>query len=117
VISVLIVDDHALVRAGLVARLAGEADIAPIGEAGTVAEALSLAKRLQPDLVLLDLMLPKTSASDTIAPLRSVAADSGILMIVDSRWDHLAWMHQHFTDNVLGMSDLGLNEDGSEPEE
>jgi hypothetical protein len=31
VISVLIVDDHALVRAGLVARLAGEADIAPIG--------------------------------------------------------------------------------------
>jgi hypothetical protein len=57
VISVLIVDDHALVRAGVVARLAGEADIAPIGEAGTVAGALSLAKRLQPDLVPLDLML------------------------------------------------------------
>jgi hypothetical protein len=35
--------------------------------------------------------------------------------IVESRWDHLAWMHQHFADSVLGMSDLGLNEDGSEP--
>ncbi|TCN41748.1 hypothetical protein EV644_104130 [Kribbella orskensis] len=36
--------------------------------------------------------------------------------IVDSRWDHLAWMHQHFADKVLGMPDLGLNEDGTVPE-
>jgi hypothetical protein len=33
--------------------------------------------------------------------------------IVDSRWDHLEWMHQHFADKVLGMSDLGLREDGT----
>jgi DNA-binding NarL/FixJ family response regulator len=81
VISVLIVDDHALVRAGLRARLAGEVDIAPVGEAGTVAEALSLAKRLQPDLILLDLVLPKTSGCDAIGPLRSVAPKSRILMM------------------------------------
>jgi hypothetical protein len=37
--------------------------------------------------------------------------------IVDSRWDHLAWMHQHFADKVLGMSDLGLNEDGTVSDE
>ena len=35
--------------------------------------------------------------------------------IIDSRWDHLAWMHQHFADKLLGMPDLGLNEDGTEP--
>jgi len=35
--------------------------------------------------------------------------------IIDSRWDHLAWMHQHFADKVLGMKDLNLNEDGTEP--
>jgi hypothetical protein len=35
--------------------------------------------------------------------------------IIDSRWDHLAWMHQHFADKVLGMADLNLNEDGTEP--
>ncbi len=33
--------------------------------------------------------------------------------IVDSRWDHLDWMHRHFADKVLGMSDLGLREDGT----
>jgi hypothetical protein len=35
--------------------------------------------------------------------------------IIDSRWDHLTWMHQHFADKVLGMSDLNLNEDGTDP--
>lgn len=35
--------------------------------------------------------------------------------IIDSRWDHLAWMHHHFADKVLGMPDLHLNEDGTEP--
>lgn len=37
--------------------------------------------------------------------------------IVDSRGDHLAWMHRHFADKVLGMSDLGLTENGTEPED
>lgn len=36
--------------------------------------------------------------------------------IVASRWDHLDWMHRHFADKVLGMEDLGLNEDGTEPD-
>jgi len=81
VISVLIVDDHAMVRAGLRARLAGEADIAPVGEAGTAAEALSLARWLQPDLVLLDPVLRKTSGFDAIAPLRRVAPRVRILMM------------------------------------
>ena len=80
-ITILIVDDHALVRAGLRARLAGEDDIKPVGEAGTAAEAVSLAQRLQPDLVLLDFLLPKTSGCDAIAPLRSVAAGTKILMM------------------------------------
>ena len=39
--------------------------------------------------------------------------ESGFL---DSRWDHLAWMHQHFADKVLGMADLGLTEEGTYPE-
>jgi DNA-binding NarL/FixJ family response regulator len=78
---ILIVDDHGLVRAGLRARLAGEADIVPVGEAGNAADAVALAQRLQPDLILLDVVLPKTSGCDAIAPLRRVAAGTKILMM------------------------------------
>ncbi len=34
--------------------------------------------------------------------------------IIDSRWEHLAWMHRHFADRVLGMADLGLDPDGND---
>ncbi|WP_405066519.1 response regulator transcription factor [Kribbella sp. NBC_01510] len=78
---ILIVDDHGLVRAGLRARLAGEADIVPVGEAGNAADAVSLAERLQPDLILLDVVLPRTNGCDAIAPLRRVAAGTKILMM------------------------------------
>ncbi|WP_328521023.1 response regulator transcription factor [Kribbella sp. NBC_00359] len=78
---ILIVDDHGLVRAGLRARLAGEADIVPVGEAGNAADAVALAQRLQPDLVLLDVVLPRTNGCDAIAPLRRVAAGTKILMM------------------------------------
>ena len=48
-ISVLIVDDHALFRAGLRCRLELERDITPVGEAATAAQAVSKARALQPD--------------------------------------------------------------------
>jgi DNA-binding NarL/FixJ family response regulator len=78
---ILIVDDHGFVRAGLRARLAGEADIVPVGEAGNAADAVSLAERLQPDLILLDVVLPRTNGCDAIAPLRHIAAGTKILMM------------------------------------
>ncbi|MGY4766292.1 response regulator [Kribbella sp. CWNU-51] len=78
---ILIVDDHGLVRAGLRARMAGEVDIAPVGEAGNAADAVSLAERHQPDLILLDVVLPRTNGCDAIAPLRRVAAGTKILMM------------------------------------
>lgn len=37
--------------------------------------------------------------------------------IIESRWDHLTWMHQHFASKLLGMKDLSLNEDGSDPKD
>jgi two-component system, NarL family, response regulator LiaR len=57
-IRVLIVDDHAMVRRGLAAFLKAKPDLLLAGEASNGGEAISLCERLQPDVVLMDLMMP-----------------------------------------------------------
>jgi DNA-binding NarL/FixJ family response regulator len=80
-ISVLIVDDHALFRAGLRSRLELEQDITSVGEAATAEEAVSKAHSLQPELVLLDLLLPGTSGQDAIPQLAKVSPRSRVLVV------------------------------------
>ena len=63
-IKVLLVDDHALFRSGVRAELEGRVDL--VGEAGTVAEAIDLVTRLEPDVVLLDVHLPDGNGSEVI---------------------------------------------------
>jgi DNA-binding NarL/FixJ family response regulator len=57
-IKVLIVDDHPIVRAGLVGILATEADLKVVGEASSAAEAVTAARATLPDVVLMDLRMP-----------------------------------------------------------
>jgi DNA-binding NarL/FixJ family response regulator len=80
-VSVLIVDDHALFRAGLRSRLELEHDITPVGEAATAEEAVNKAHSLQPDLVLLDLLLPGTSGHEAIPELAKVSPGSRVLVV------------------------------------
>jgi DNA-binding NarL/FixJ family response regulator len=65
-IRVLLVDDHELFRSALRVRLEQEEGITPVGEAATAEQAVSKARALQPDMVLLDLMLPHGSGYDAI---------------------------------------------------
>jgi two-component system response regulator NreC len=60
-IRLLIVDDHTIVRQGLIALLEDEADLQIVGQAGTGQEALALVELRHPDLVLLDITLPDLS--------------------------------------------------------
>jgi two-component system, NarL family, response regulator NreC len=80
-ISVLLVDDHELFRAGLRSRLEQERDIEPVGEAGTPEQAVVKARRLKPDLVLMDMLLPRQSGSETIPELVKVSPESRVLMV------------------------------------
>jgi DNA-binding NarL/FixJ family response regulator len=80
-IRVLIVDDHALLRAGLRSRLEREPGIAVVGEADTAERAAVLARKLQPDLILLDLLLPRKGGYDAIPELRAVAPEAKILVL------------------------------------
>jgi DNA-binding NarL/FixJ family response regulator len=80
-IRVLIVDDHELLRAGLRSRLEGEPGIAVVGEADTAERAVLLARRLQPDLVVLDLLLPRKSGDEVIPELAEVAPEARVLVV------------------------------------
>lgn len=80
-IRILLVDDHQLVRDGLHSRLGETPGICVVGEAGTGAEALALATKLQPDLVLLDIGLPDMSGLDVAEQLPAVAPGTRALML------------------------------------
>lgn len=63
-IRVLLADDHAIMRIGLSSLLSREKDIAVVGEASDGEQAVSLAKELKPDVVVMDLMMPKLNGSE-----------------------------------------------------
>jgi DNA-binding NarL/FixJ family response regulator len=80
-IRVLLVDDHELLRAGLRSRLERESGIVVAGEADSAERAVLMARNLQPDLILLDLLLPRKSGYDVIPELQEVAPDSKVLVV------------------------------------
>lgn len=65
-IRVMIVDDHGMVRKGLMAFLTNRPDIVVIGEARDGREAISLCQQLQPDVILMDLLMPEMDGVDAI---------------------------------------------------
>src|SRR5689334_6595232 len=71
-IRVLLADDQALVRAGFRALLDAQADIEVAGEAGDGEQAVSLARQVVPDVILMDIRMPGT---DGLAATRQIAAD------------------------------------------
>jgi DNA-binding NarL/FixJ family response regulator len=68
-VRVLIVDDHAVVRAGLRLLLAAETDIEPVGEAGNAKDGVFQARALKPDVILLDVVMPDQSGLEVLPQL------------------------------------------------
>jgi DNA-binding NarL/FixJ family response regulator len=84
-IRILVVDDHPVVRDGLVAMLNTQPDFAVVGEAATGAEAVERAAALAPDVILLDLEMPEM---DGVAALRKIrAARPGAPVLVFTAFD------------------------------
>ncbi len=69
VVRVLIADDHRIVRAGLVRLLSTRPEIDIVGEAADGVEAIELAKRLDPDVVLMDVTMPRLNGIDATRAL------------------------------------------------
>lgn len=62
--KILIVDDHSLMRMGLSSLIASEKDMETVGEADNGQTAVELVRKLKPDIVIMDLMMPKTTGSE-----------------------------------------------------
>jgi DNA-binding NarL/FixJ family response regulator len=80
-IRVLLVDDHPLVREGLVARMEGEPDLLVVGEAGDAAEAFACIAQCQPNVVLMDIGMRGSNGIDLTAELLRREPDLIVLML------------------------------------
>jgi DNA-binding NarL/FixJ family response regulator len=78
---VLVADDHMIVRTGIRHVVEGEPDLEVVGEAASGSEALSLASRLRPDVVVLDISMPDQSGLVVAASLRSTAHPPRVLIL------------------------------------
>src|SRR5579875_759846 len=79
--TVLLVDDHDLIRQGLRRAFERADDFTVVGEAATVADAIAAVEAKQPDVVTMDVRLPDGSGLDAVRKLRSVRADLGIVVL------------------------------------
>ena len=80
-IKLLVVDDHAVVRIGLVALFNREQDMTVVGEAENGEQALSAIRKLSPDVVVLDFMMPKMDGAEATAAIHAEFPDVKILIL------------------------------------
>ena len=80
-LRMLVVDDHEVVRQGLVALLDRHGEFEVVAQAGSVAEALSQARRHEPDLVIMDVRLPDGSGIEACREIRAGRPETRVIML------------------------------------
>ncbi len=86
-ISVLLVDDHAVVRQGVKAFLVTQPDISIVGEAGSGEEAIQLAGQFIPDVILMDLIMPNMDGVEATRRVKQVSPRSQIVVLTSYHED------------------------------
>lgn len=98
--SILLIDDHAVLRAGLRLLLDAQPGLRVIGEAGDAQQALELAAELKPDLILLDLTLPRMNGIAALPLLRKAAPLAKVLVL--TMHDDEGYLSQAFRAGAAG---------------
>ena len=97
---VVVVDDHAVVRAGLRRVLEAEPDIEVVGEAGTARDAILETRAAKPDVILLDVVMPGESGIDTLPKLQKEAPAAKVLVL--SMQDDPRYVREAFAAGASG---------------
>jgi len=98
--TILLADDHAVLRAGLRLLLSQESHLQVVGEAESGLETLRLAEELQPDLVLLDISMPGLNGLEAIGMLRKRAPKARILIL--TMHDDVHYLRQALQNGASG---------------
>lgn len=80
-IRVLLVDDHAVVRLGLRSLLVNQPGFRVVGEAGTAAEAVAMARQARPDVILMDVRLPDGSGIEACRKIKAESPECRVVML------------------------------------
>lgn len=80
-IRILVVDDHPVVREGLVAIIEAQDDMSVVGEAGDGAQAIAIYKAAKPDVVLMDLAMPGTDGVQAIEGMRAFDPEARVVVL------------------------------------
>jgi two-component system, NarL family, response regulator NreC len=97
---VLIVDDHAVVRAGLKLLVDGQTDLETVGEAGTARDAIFESRSLKPDIVLLDVVMPDQNGIEIVPQLLKETPESKVLVL--SMQDEPRYVREAFEAGASG---------------
>jgi two-component system, NarL family, response regulator NreC len=99
-ISVVLVDDHAVVRSGIRLLLDGQDEIEVIGEAGNAKDALFRARALKPDVILLDVVMPGESGIEVLPRLLEASPETKVLVL--SMQDDPSYVREAFAAGAHG---------------
>jgi two-component system response regulator NreC len=100
VTSIVVVDDHAVVRSGLRLLLDTQEDLEVVGEAGNAKDAIFRARALKPDVILLDVVMPGESGIDVLPQLKKESPETRVLVL--SMQDDPSYVREAFAAGASG---------------